>query len=63
MNFRNEIETIEISKELFSLQRKHGCRNTKGELVNYKIRKRIQKDIAHREERGQHGFCCREHRE
>lgn len=24
--------------------------NTKGELVNYKIRKRIQKDIAHTEE-------------
>lgn len=50
MNFRNEIETIEIRKKLFGLQRKHGCRNTEGELVNYKIRKIIQKDIAHTEE-------------
>lgn len=58
MNFRNELETIEISKKLFSLQRKHGCRNTKGELVNYKIRKRIQKDIAHREEKGQYSIRC-----
>lgn len=40
MNFRNEIETIEISKKLFSLQRKRGCRNTKGELVNYKNKKK-----------------------
>lgn len=41
---------LKLEKKLFSLQRKHGCRNKEGELVNYKIGKIIQKDLAHTEE-------------